>query len=65
VAPSQTLTEMLSENATPDQLESLELENPAGRLATPEEVAESICFLASDRSGYINGAVIDVNGGLL
>ena len=65
VAPSQTLTEMLSENSTANELESLAIENPVGRLATPEEVAESICFLASDRAGYINGAVLDVNGGLL
>lgn len=33
------------------------------RIGTVEEVAEVIAFLASDKSGYINGASIDVNGG--
>jgi len=33
------------------------------RMGKPEEVAEVIAFLASDRSSYVNGASIDVNGG--
>uniref|UniRef100_A0A0V0G922 (3R)-3-hydroxyacyl-CoA dehydrogenase n=1 Tax=Triatoma dimidiata TaxID=72491 RepID=A0A0V0G922_TRIDM len=37
---------------------------PLGRLGKPEEVAEVIAFLASDRSSYINGASILVTGGL-
>ncbi len=35
------------------------------RYATPEEVAEAICFLASDRANYITGETLDVNGGLV
>ncbi|MCH8895366.1 MAG: SDR family oxidoreductase, partial [Proteobacteria bacterium] len=30
----------------------------------PAEVAEAICFLAGDRASYINGAVLNVNGGM-
>jgi 3-oxoacyl-[acyl-carrier protein] reductase len=37
---------------------------PAGRLATPDEVAAAVVFLASDPAAYINGAVIPVDGGL-
>ncbi len=37
---------------------------PAGRLGTPGEVADVVCFLASDRAAYVSGAVIPVDGGL-
>lgn len=37
---------------------------PAGRFATPSEVARVIVWLASDDAGYISGAVIPVDGGL-
>jgi NAD(P)-dependent dehydrogenase (short-subunit alcohol dehydrogenase family) len=37
---------------------------PLGRFAQPDEVAEVVCFLASDRAAFITGATLDVNGGL-
>jgi NAD(P)-dependent dehydrogenase (short-subunit alcohol dehydrogenase family) len=36
---------------------------PLGRAAAPEEIAEAIVFLASDRASYLNGAVVPVDGG--
>lgn len=36
---------------------------PLGRFGTPEEVAEVVCFLASDRASYMTGAVTYVDGG--
>src|SRR6267143_508461 len=35
---------------------------PLGRAAAPEEIAETIVFLASDKASYLNGAVIPVDG---
>lgn len=37
---------------------------PAGRLGQPEEIADAVCFLAREESGYITGATIPVNGGM-
>lgn len=37
---------------------------PLGRWGTPEEVAHAVTFLASDKAGYITGAVIQVDGGI-
>lgn len=37
---------------------------PAGRMGEPEEVARTILWLASDAASYVNGAVVDVGGGL-
>jgi NAD(P)-dependent dehydrogenase (short-subunit alcohol dehydrogenase family) len=52
-----------------DGLKGTELEKriidstPMGRLATPEEIAETIVFLASDRASYMTGSEIYVDGG--
>jgi 3-oxoacyl-[acyl-carrier protein] reductase len=45
-------------------LSALEEKVPLGRLGKPEEVANTFAFLASDEASYINGAVIEVSGGL-
>jgi acetoacetyl-CoA reductase len=37
---------------------------PVGRLATPEEIAWSIAFIASERSGFMTGSNLAVNGGI-
>jgi NAD(P)-dependent dehydrogenase (short-subunit alcohol dehydrogenase family) len=36
---------------------------PAGRLGRPEEVADVVAWLVSDRASYVNGATIVVDGG--
>ena len=37
---------------------------PLGRMGTDADVAQAVCFLASDEAAYITGHVLDVNGGL-
>jgi NAD(P)-dependent dehydrogenase (short-subunit alcohol dehydrogenase family) len=44
-------------------LAQLAAQAPAGRPAAPEEIAEAIVFLATDRSSFIYGAKLAVDGG--
>ncbi len=46
-------------------IKALEDKVPMGRLGKPEDVANTFAFLASDDAAYINGAVIEVSGGLV
>ncbi len=63
VAPGPVATDMLA--ALPeDRVASLTSAVPLGRLASPEEIAGTIAFLASPDAAYITGAIIPVDGGL-
>jgi len=63
VCPGFVLTPILGK--IPEKvLKALEDRVPLGRLAYPEEIANTFAFLASDEASYINGAVIEVSGGL-
>jgi 3-oxoacyl-[acyl-carrier protein] reductase len=50
---------------TEEKRASVLARTPIGRLGVPEDVAGAVCFLASEEASFINGAVIDVNGGLI
>ena len=63
VAPGFVVTDMteaLSEAVRAKALETI----PAGRYAEPAEIAAAVRFLASEEAGYVNGAVLPVDGGL-
>jgi len=63
VAPGYTSTPMVS--AMPEAvLESIKADIPVNRLATPEEIAGAVSYLASDAAAYITGETLSVNGGL-
>jgi NAD(P)-dependent dehydrogenase (short-subunit alcohol dehydrogenase family) len=47
-----------------DDVRRLGASNPMGRLVTPDEVAQTIAFVASEDSGFITGHCVEVNGGL-
>jgi 3-oxoacyl-[acyl-carrier protein] reductase len=55
------MTKALSE----DQRQQLLGHIPLGRLGTPTDVANAVCYLASDLAGYVTGETIHVNGGML
>src|SRR5712672_4357033 len=61
VSPGPTRTE--GTEAMGEALEKLAAEAPAGRPATPDEIAEAIVFLATDRASFIHGAKFAVDGG--
>jgi NAD(P)-dependent dehydrogenase (short-subunit alcohol dehydrogenase family) len=63
VCPGMIDTELTRETASPDVLERLAQGFPVPRLGTSLEVADLICFAASEAAGYITGASLDINGG--
>jgi 3-oxoacyl-[acyl-carrier protein] reductase len=66
VAPGLVSTNRALErlNSLDNELMEKQLRSiPIGRMGEPEEVAEAICFLASDAASFITGAILDVNGG--
>jgi len=63
VVPGFILTQMTEK--VPDKVKHMfTAQIPLARMGSPQEVAEVIVFLASDRSSYVNGASIKVTGGL-
>ena len=63
VAPGPVATDMLAA-LSEDRREALTSAVPLGRLASPDEIAGTIAFLASADAAFITGAIIPVDGGL-
>ena len=63
IAPGQIDTRM--GRLPQERLEALLELIPLGRLGRPEEIGYAVLFLASHEAGYITGATLDVNGGIL
>lgn len=64
VAPGVVRTPMLKDFSEED-LENLRLETPLERLGEPEDVAELVAYLASEKSRFMTGQVIGLNGGFV
>ena len=55
------MTAVLSDAVKEEMIKTI----PLGRTAAPEEVAQAVVFLASDRAGYITGQTLNVDGGMV
>jgi 3-oxoacyl-[acyl-carrier protein] reductase len=63
IAPITTLTPRVVALRSEQEIERIAAQVPLKRLAEPEDHAQAMLFLASDAAAYINGIVLDVNGG--
>lgn len=61
VAPGVIVSPMTDSVFTPERIEAMV---PTGRPGRPEEVADLIAFLVSDKAGYISGQTISINGAM-
>ncbi|HXR51947.1 MAG TPA: 3-oxoacyl-ACP reductase FabG [Steroidobacteraceae bacterium] len=64
VAPGFIDTDM-TKGLPEEQKQALLKQIPAGRLGSPEDIAEAVAFLASPAAAYITGQTLSVNGGML
>lgn len=64
VSPGVVLTDMISSFSENDK-EILKDETPLNTLGSPEDIAEAVSFLVSDKAKFITGQVLSVNGGFV
>lgn len=62
VAPGYVATELIS-TFTPAMMETITRQNPIGRCCTVEELGALVAFLSSTSAGFINGAIVCIDGG--
>lgn len=65
VSPSLTLTPLTKQVCSQDEINSIAKRNPSKRLGEPIDIANIVLFLCSEKSDYITGENINVNGGIL
>jgi NAD(P)-dependent dehydrogenase (short-subunit alcohol dehydrogenase family) len=63
VAPGIIATEFHAEAGAPNRVASMAERIPMERVGTPEEVADAIVWLLSDKANYVTGAIVPVGGG--
>lgn len=62
ICPGYIATDMTA-SVKPEVLDSIIKQIPVGRMGTPEEIAETVAFLASEKAAFITGSTVTINGG--
>jgi len=62
VAPGYVDTEMAATAMEGDRGEEIRKQSPLKRIASPAEIARTVCFLASEGTDYLTGCIVDING---
>ncbi len=65
VAPGPVATDLFLNGKGEELIERIKGMNPLGRLGEPQDIMQVVRFLASRESGWINGQVVRVNGGVI
>lgn len=65
VAPGFIITPMTDKHIDPEFRASREARTPMGRWGQPQDIADAVLFLASDRASFITGVILPVDGGYL
>ncbi len=63
VRPGIVDTDIHASGGQPNRIERMSDTIPMGRAGLPEEVAQAIVWLCSERASYVTGALVDVAGG--
>jgi 3-oxoacyl-[acyl-carrier protein] reductase len=62
VAPGYVETEMAADDLSSARGDEIRAQSPFNRVATPEEIAAAVVYLASDEAEWASGAILDLNG---
>lgn len=65
VAPGPVDTDLFRSGKSPEAIQRFGALSPFNRVGTPEEIAEVVAFLASDKASWIHGQIVQPNGGLV
>ena len=66
IQPAATATEMLLDGfkGSPEAFDKLKAFHPTNSIAAPLEIAEAVLFVISEQCQFLNGTVLDINGGI-
>jgi 3-oxoacyl-[acyl-carrier protein] reductase len=65
ISPGTIVGEAAEHHSSAGGLDALRERNPAGRLGNPEDIAATLDLLVSDQGGFINGQLLQINGGVV